>query len=44
MAKFTFPHASGSRTLDTYGNVISGNIIDDSVSIIFIKKFILSDT
>lgn len=43
IAKETFPVPSGSRILDTYGNVIKGNMNDDIVRIEFITKFNFRD-
>ena len=39
IANETLPFPSGNSTLDTYGNVISGNINDDIVKMAFIIKF-----
>lgn len=43
VAKETFPVPSGSRILDTYGNVIKGKMNDDIVRIEFIRKFSFKD-
>ena len=42
-ANVTFPNPSGCNTLDIYGKVINGNIIDDKDNIVFIKKLIFID-
>jgi hypothetical protein len=38
LANATFPLPSTPITLETYGNVISGNINKDILRIVFIKK------
>ena len=43
LANETLPVPAGSSTLDTYGNVISGNKKLDIVSIAFIIKFSFND-
>ena len=39
VAKLTLPVPDGDNILDTYGNEMSGNIIDESDKIPFIIKF-----
>ena len=43
VANETFPIPSGDKILETYGNVINGNIKEDIVNNIFIIKFIFND-
>ena len=43
-AKLTLPIPAGASMRETYGNEMSGNMNDDSVSSIFIMKLILIET
>lgn len=43
VANDTFPVPTGRSILETYGNVINGNINDDIVRMMFIKKFSFRD-
>ena len=43
VANWTLPVPSASRILETYGNVISGKMNDDMVSIAFMMKLSFSD-